>query len=72
MDVLGLIRGTGLRPAAVKQKKKVEKVQRKQCRSVYVEVGRRCERKRKQKGSPTSQSETDPGEDWVAPSPFAI
>ena len=55
-------------------KELVEKVQREDRKPLYDEEKRErvCERKRKQKGSPTSQSETNPGEDWeVAPSPFA-
>ena len=55
------------------KKKMVETEQRKHGKSVYFQEDRVCERKGKQKGSPTPQSETDPGEDWeVAPSPFAI
>ena len=47
------------------KKNMVEKVQRKHCKSFYFEEERGCERKGKQKGSPTPQSETDPGEDWA-------
>ena len=51
----------------------VDEVRRKHCKSVHLEEERGCERTRKQKGSPTPQSGTNPGEDWeVAPSPFTV